>query len=142
MFTKIHHIGVVTDDLERTKNLFVEKLGCEPNRVQEADTGWAKVLFIRLGDIEIEFTEPYDPENYYTKLLAKNGVCFSHLALSVEDTGKAGQYFVDKDVKFLEGFGPGTYTPRGYEILFLDPEEAEGLMIQVASDNPAIDRGY
>ena len=142
MFNKIHHVGVVTDDLERTSKLFTEKLGCVPNRIQEADTGWAKVLFIRLGDVEIEFTEPYDPENYYYKLLKKNGTCFSHLAFSVDDTGKAGKHFVDKGVKFLEGFGPGTYTPRGYEILFLDPEETEGMMIQVASDVPAKDLGY
>ena len=132
----------MTDNLEGTKKLFVEKLGCEPNRIQEADTGWAKVIFLRMGDVEIEFTEPYDPENYYTKLLKKNGTCFSHVAFSVDDTGRSGRHFVGKGVKFLEGFGPGTYTPRGYEILFLDPDETEGLMIQVASDIPAKDMGY
>ena len=45
-------------------------------------------------------------------------------------------------MRFLEGFGPGTYTPRGYEILFLDPAETEGIVIQVASDAPARDMGY
>ena len=42
----------------------------------------------------------------------------------------------------MEGFGPGTYTPRGYEILFLDPSETEEMVIQIASDVPAKDLGY
>ena len=36
----------------------------------------------------------------------------------------------------------GAYTPRGYEILFLHPDETEGIVIQVASDTPAKDLGY
>ncbi|MBI3024756.1 MAG: hypothetical protein HYY66_03590, partial [Candidatus Tectomicrobia bacterium] len=56
--------------------------------------------------------------------------------------GAAGKHFADKGVKFLEGFGPGTYTPRGYEIIFLDPSETEGIVIQAASDVPAKDMGY
>lgn len=143
MFKKIHHVGLITDDMERTKNLFLEKLGCEPNRIQVADTGWAHATFLRMGDVEIEIMEPYDPENHYTKMLEKNGgPCLSHLALSTPDTGKAGDHFQEKGTKFLKGFGPGTYTPRGYEIIFLDPSETEGIVIQVASDVPAKDMGY
>tara|TARA_Y100000590_G_scaffold231877_1_gene261227 strand:+ start:43 stop:474 length:432 start_codon:yes stop_codon:yes gene_type:complete len=143
MFKKIHHIGLITDDMERTKKLFMEKLGCEPNRVQVADTGWAHATFLRMGDVEIEIMQPYDPENHYTKMLEKNGgPCFSHIAFSTEDTGKIGEEFQNKDVKFMEGFGPGTYTPRGYEILFLDPSETEEMVIQIASDVPAKDLGY
>ena len=36
MFKKIHHVGLITDDMERTTKMFQEKLGCEPNRVQVA----------------------------------------------------------------------------------------------------------
>lgn len=137
MFKKIHHVGLITDDMERTVEMFQEKLGCEPNRVQVADTGWARATFLRMGDVEIEIMQPYDPENHYTKMLERNGgPCLSHIALSTPDTGAAGKHFVDGGMKFLEGFGPGTYTPRGYEILFLDPAETEGIVIQVASDTP------
>lgn len=143
MFKKIHHVGLITDDMERTVEMFQEKLGCEPNRVQVADTGWARATFLRMGDVEIEIMQPYDPENHYTKMLERNGgPCLSHIALSTPDTGAAGKHFVDGGVKFLEGFGPGTYTPRGYEILFLDPAETEGIVIQVASDTPAKDMGH
>ena len=143
MFKKIHHVGLITDDMERTVKMFQEKLGCEPNRVQTADTGWAHATFLRMGDVEIEIMQPYDPENHYTKMLERNGgPCLSHIALSTPDTGAAGKHFLDGGVKFLEGFGPGTYTPRGYEILFLDPAETEGIVIQVASDVPAKDMGY
>ncbi len=143
MFKKIHHVGLVTDDMERTKNLFLEKLGCEPNRTQVADTGWAHATFLRMGDVEIEIMQPYDPDNHYTHMLKKNGgPCLSHIAFSTPDTGKAGKHFEGQGTKFLEGFGPGTYTPRGYEIIFLDPPETEGMVIQVASDVPAKDMGY
>ena len=51
MFKKIHHVGLITDDMERTVKMFREKLGCEPNRVQTADTGWAHATFLRMGDV-------------------------------------------------------------------------------------------
>ncbi len=143
MFKKIHHVGLITDDMERTTKMFQEKLGCEPNRVQVADSGWAHATFLRMGDVEIEIMQPYDPENHYTKMLDRNGgPCLSHIALSTPDTGAAGRHFVEDGVRFLGGFGPGAYTPRGYEILFLHPDETEGIVIQVASDVPAKDLGY
>ena len=120
--------------------MFQQKLGCEPNRVQVADTGWAHATFLRMGDVEIEIMQPYDPEHLYTKMLERNGgPCLSHIALSTPDTGK---HFVEDGVKFLDGFGPGAYTPQGYEILFLHPDETEGIAIQVASGTPAKDLGY
>jgi catechol 2,3-dioxygenase-like lactoylglutathione lyase family enzyme len=143
MFKKIHHVGLVTDDMERTKQLFLEKPGYEPNRIQVADTGWAHATFLRMGDVEIEIMQPYDPKNHYTAMLKKNGgPCLSHIALSKPDTGEAGKNFEGKGTKFLEGFWPGTYTPRGYEIIFLDPSETEGIVVQMASDVPAKDMGY
>ena len=71
-------------------------------------------------------------------MLERNGgPCLSHIALSC-----AAKHFVEDGVKFLDGFGPGAYTPRGYEILFLHPDETEGIVIQVASDTPAKDLEY
>ena len=137
MLEKIHHIGLVTDDVERTKKLFLEKLGCEPNRIQEVDSKRAKVAFLRMGDIEIEIMQPKDPSNQNFKILERNGgPCLSHIAFSVPETASVGTELSGKGVKFLSGFGPGTYSGRGYGTMFLEPDEVDGILIQVVSDKP------
>ena len=109
MFKKIHH-----GRHGAHHKMFQEKLGCEPNRVQVADTGWAHATFLRMGDVEVEIMQPYDPENLYTKMLERNdGPCLSHIALSTPDTGAAGKHFVEDGVKVSGWLRPGRLYPPG-----------------------------
>ena len=139
MLQKLHHVGLVTDDMERTKKIFLEFLGCEPNRIQEVDSDRAKVAFLRLGDVEIEIMQPKDPNNHNYKILEKNGApCLSHIAFSVPETAPVGEELIDKGIRFLPGFGPGSYSGRGYGTMFIDPGDTDGIQIQIVSDKPEI----
>lgn len=137
MFEKLHHVGLVTDDAERTKNLFTEKLGCKPNRIQEVESERAKVVFLRMGDVEIEIGQPKNPDHNQYQILERNGgPCISHIAFSVPETASVGKELTEKGIKFLPGYGPGTYSGRGYGTMFLEPAEVDGILIQVVSDKP------
>ncbi len=136
MLSRIDHIGIVTADAEKVVRLFEEALGVKVAKTEHTDPGFAKCTFLQLDNIQIEITEPYDPDHFYTDMVKQRGTCLSHLAFSAGDVeGECGE-IEGRGMGFREGFGPGAKTPRGYSIAFLDPDQTEGVQIQLIAEHP------
>lgn len=135
MLGKILHVGLVVDDMERAVKMFEDLLEVQVNRKQMVDAGFGHATFLRVGDVEIEIMKPTDPANHYTKLLREKGPCLSHICFGVPDTEAAVRRLREKGIRFLPGFDSVGVTPRGLKIVFLDPAQTEGIIVQIAQDD-------
>lgn len=94
-----------------------------------------------MGDVEIEIMKPRAPANQKFKILNRNGgPCLSHIAFSVPETASVGRELSGRGLSFLPGFGPGTYSGRGYGTMSLEPGEVGAILVQVASEEPERER--
>ena len=136
MLSKIDHIGIVTEDTEAVVRLFEERLGCKVSKKESSDAGFVKSTFLHFDNVQIEITEPSDPDNFYSKMVKKRGTCLSHIAFSAEDVVEECEELEKRDFGFREGFGPDRITPRGLRVAFIDPNQTEGVQIQLIAEHP------
>lgn len=100
MFTRISHIGVVVDDMERALRVWRDELGFKQFSEAHFEVEGIRSIFLSLsgspGEMSIELMEPLDKSdmrNPVARRLARRGEGFYHLAVVTDDvagTGRAG----------------------------------------------------
>ena len=69
--TRIDHLAIVVDDLEKALNFWRDGLGLEVSRVEAVPEQGAQVTFLTIGDQKVELVKPTDEESeLYEKLRA------------------------------------------------------------------------
>ncbi|MFA4837386.1 MAG: VOC family protein, partial [Dehalococcoidia bacterium] len=88
-----------------------------------------KAAIIHIGDTEIEFIEPIDPNSGVAKFIEKNGNGIHHICLEVDDT--------DAELKRLEAKGAKLIDKKGRKGLagkigFIHPKSVSGVLTELA----------
>ena len=82
---KLHHIGYVTDNLEKKSKSLCSLLGLECKNEIIVDSGQdVRILFIDTGETQLELIEPLGPNSPVQNHLAKGGGLY-HLCFEVDD---------------------------------------------------------
>jgi len=95
---KLHHVGIVTDKIERRAAAYNQLLGVVPaSEITVDDIQRVRVQFLGCtDDVQIELIEPLDGESPARRALEKGGglnhVCFEvqNVAIAVEEAVKKG----------------------------------------------------
>ena len=136
-FTRVHHVGLVTGDLENARHILVDGFGLS---VDEHRTPWPQgkpgydgttIVEFPVGEMYYEMAKPNDTESEPAQ----------HLAAT---NGRGGMYYVSfasddiaADVQGLQSRGikiKGDWDGKGP--VFLDPTTCLGLRLQVTPDEP------
>ena len=135
--TRIHHVGMVTGELENARKLFCDGFGLA---VDEHRTPWPQgrsgngnalsVVEFPIGEMYYEVTAPNDSESNAARFLDGSGGRggIHYLSIASNDIGKDVQALMNKGVKLQgdwHGEGP----------VFLDPASCLGLEIQITPDD-------
>jgi methylmalonyl-CoA epimerase len=133
IFTRLDHVSIGVNDLEKARKLFVDVLGGEPLR----DVGTNPAEFFewttfKLGGKKVELVAPTEPgEGGVGRYLAKHGEGFHHLSIAVANLADAIQYFESKGLRVL---APSTADPN-WKHCYLHPHDTHGALIQVFEEN-------
>lgn len=101
---KLNHIGYITDQIEETKNGFLQ-LGYVSEPIVDFEAHKCKICFLRKeGETSIELVEPYE-DNKNLRRLLKNGVTPYHICYEVED--------IDNTINYLSSSG---YVPLSHPV--------------------------
>ncbi|TMT81689.1 VOC family protein [Haloterrigena sp. H1] len=86
MVSKIDHLGILVDDIDRNRTLF-ERLGLEVGAVERVPAFSVEIAFIRVGESLVELVEPVDPDSGLAADLetAKRPAVLHHVAFRVDD---------------------------------------------------------
>jgi|SRR3989338_1361762 len=127
---KLHHIGIVVEDIEKSRKryekIFGIKVGIKP---YEDKNMKVKILFFDLGDVKIELVEPVG-ESGVSRFLEKKGEVLHHLAYEVRDINKTVKNLKEKGANIIEPVD--AYEGR---VAFIHPKDVGILIEFVESKN-------
>ncbi|MGB9814297.1 MAG: methylmalonyl-CoA epimerase [Thermovenabulum sp.] len=126
---KIDHIGIAVKDLEEAKKVYTDLLGLEVHGEEVVEEQKVKVVFIPVGDSEVELLESTDPEGPIAKFIEKNGEGIQHIAFRVDDIEKALEELKQKGVRLIDE--KPRYGAGGAKIAFIHPKATKGVLIEL-----------
>jgi methylmalonyl-CoA epimerase len=132
MITKMHHTGIIVDDLERAIKKF-EGFGLKREDIIERKGEGIKIVFFPIGDSRVELLtfspdKGWDP--VHTVVRSQKGAV-SHICFEVDDLDSSIKDFEKSGAKLLEGCPMAGAHGR---VAFFNPETTEGVLIELCQE--------
>jgi methylmalonyl-CoA/ethylmalonyl-CoA epimerase len=126
--TKINHVAIVVEDIERALGFWRDALGLELDHVEDVPSQKAQVAFMPVGDGEVELVRPTDPNTGAGKFLAERGGGMHHLCFEVDDLDAKLEELKAKGVRLINE------TPvelPGRRLAFVHPKSSGGVLVEL-----------
>jgi methylmalonyl-CoA/ethylmalonyl-CoA epimerase len=130
MFTFVHHVHYVVEDLEKVISYMEKNFEMVPQHQGENTERAYREAIYKVGPTLIEFTQPTKADTSMAKFLQKKGPGVYHVAWGTELLEEKAKRLASKGVK-LRDSGIGR-SPRGYKTLNFDPSDSIGTLFQLA----------
>ena len=85
MIKRLHHVGIVTRDLDAAFPFYRDILGLPVDFSMELEQFKVKVAFLTAGEVQIELIQPLSGEIRAGQFLAERGEGLYHMALETDD---------------------------------------------------------
>jgi methylmalonyl-CoA epimerase len=148
---KLDHIGIAVRSIAEARKFFEEVLGASFDfEVENPEAGW-RLVVLDLKGLSLELLEPLGEGSFLHKFLGKRGEGLHHLTFEVSDIRERlpelkerGVRLVDPllaqlragGVRVVDEFDLGA----GWKTAFISPRSAHGVLIQLGSGFPTLNR--
>jgi len=128
MLKKIDHIAIAVSSVDDALKVFGEVFGLKAEHIEEIPDQKVKAATVRIGDTNIEFIEPTDPESGVAKFMEKKGEGIHHICVEVAD--------IDAELKALEAKGVALIDKQARKglagrIAFVHPKSTKGVLMEL-----------
>lgn len=129
MIKRIDHVAVAVKNLDDAVASFDKLFGLKPSKIEEIPDQGVKAALIHIGDTELEFIQPINPDTGVAKFLENKGEGIHHICIEVDDT--------DQELKRIEDQGGKLIDKQGRKGLagkigFIHPKSVNGVLIELA----------
>lgn len=125
----IEHVAIATEKSDPIFSLFQTLFGVQSGGEEDVPSQKVKTKFFDLGGVHFELLEPLSSDSPISKYLAKRGNGFHHLAVRVDDIGKAMAHFRSQGAQLIDE------KPRtgagGCLTAFIHPKSFGGLLVEL-----------
>lgn len=130
MYTKVHHIGIAVNDLEKSVELYRDLLGLPLDGTHAVPEQKVRTAFFPVGETQLELIQPTEGNVGVTKFLEKRGEGIHHLCFEVDDIDAALADCRSRGLRLIDE------TPREIEdgrkkMAFLHPKSTGGVLIEL-----------
>ena len=128
MIKRVDHIAIAVNSADDALSVFDSVFGLKADHIEELPDQGVKAATVRVGDTNIEFIEPTDPEGGVAKFIEKKGEGFHHICVEVDD--------IDAELKSLAARGVELIDKQARKglagmIAFLHPRATKGVLIEL-----------
>jgi methylmalonyl-CoA/ethylmalonyl-CoA epimerase len=128
--SRIHHIGVLVDDLDQAKRFMTDVLALQLVSEGVSRESAARYAFYQWGEIQVELLEITDPEKRRQRMGGERLARIEHVGVAVDDLAAT--------VGRLRARGVRTTTPEPaavgqWRYYFTEPETTDGVAYQLLS---------
>lgn len=129
MIKRIDHVAIAVKNLDDAVASFDKLFGLKPSKIEEIPDQGVKAALIHIGDTELEFIQPINPDTGVAKFLENKGEGIHHICIEVDDT--------DQELKRIEAQGGKLIDKQGRKGLagkigFIHPKSVNGVLIELA----------
>jgi methylmalonyl-CoA/ethylmalonyl-CoA epimerase len=128
---RLHHVAIAVADLEAASAFYRFTLGAKVSGPLAMPDHGVSVVFVELPNTKIELMEPLGERSPIARFLAKHpsgGV--HHICFEVEDILTACEQLTSAGTHIL-GDGTPKIGAQGKEVLFLNPKDCAGTLIEL-----------
>ncbi|MET3506591.1 methylmalonyl-CoA epimerase [Halalkalibacter oceani] len=129
MISKINHIAIIVKNIEEALIPYQRALGLDSTEIELVEEFNVRVVFIPVGDTQIELVEPLEENQPLNEFLKKTGGGLHHIALEVGE--------IEGAIKELEKEGinmddrvprPGAHNTK---VAFANEKEFNGVIMEL-----------
>jgi methylmalonyl-CoA epimerase len=128
MITKVSHVGVVVNNLDKMLQMYESIFQLKPSAVKDGMGGKLRIAFLPVGDGEIELLQPMDPKTSFGKFLQSHGEGLHHIALTSDNIDSEIARLKKEGVAFD---GDPRVGAHGVRIVFTMPETTGGMAYEI-----------
>ena len=141
MLNKLHHIGIVVNDIKLASFFYKDILGFKLTHEETIQDQGVHAVLLNASNCEIELLQPIDNISGVAKYLKKSGDSFHHLCFSVDNienelyrlkkmsiSGKDVRLIDEKARKGLVG-----------DVAFIHPESTNNVLVEIAKPTKLIE---
>lgn len=125
---KINHVAIAVGDIDSSLTFWRDALGLEVDHIEDVPSQKATVVFIPVGESEVELVRPTSEDTGVAKFLAERGGGMHHLCFEVDDIGAMLAELKAKGVRLINE------TPLelpGRKMAFVHPKSAGGVLVEL-----------
>jgi methylmalonyl-CoA epimerase len=130
MFTKVHHVTYVVENVQEMAEYLERNFGLKPERADEMTAQGYKSILYRIGPTIVDFFEPTREDTAMARQLRESGPGVAHVAWGVAGIDQVFQELKRKGNQ-LRGDGPSV-SPFGYKTVSIEPSSSHGIYFQLA----------
>jgi methylmalonyl-CoA/ethylmalonyl-CoA epimerase len=127
--TRINHVAVVVDDMEKSLAFWRDTLGMELHELRDVPAEQSQVAFLPLEGSEVELVQPTTGDSGIAKYLAKRGPGMHHICLEVDDLAAMLAQMKAKGIRLINEEPRAAADGRKYA--FVHPESTGGVLVEL-----------
>lgn len=126
---KLHHVGIVTDNMEQLLSLWQNTLGLPIIKTEHNDDEAVDIAFLGIGDSAIEIIVPTTEDSGIAKHMAKKGTGQHHICIEVDDIQSVMDKLREDGFELIDDVPKTRHDGTLYA--FTHPKSTGGTMIEL-----------
>jgi len=126
--TKINHVAIAVPEVEGALNFWRDALGLAVDHIEDVPSQKSTVVFIPVGESEVELVKPTSDDTGVAKFIAEKGGGMHHLCFEVDDIEGMLADLKAKGVRLINE------TPLelpGRKMAFVHPKSTGGVLVEL-----------
>jgi methylmalonyl-CoA/ethylmalonyl-CoA epimerase len=125
---KINHVAIAVSDVDASLTFWRDALGLAVDHIEDVPSQKATVVFIPVGESEVELVRPTSDDTGVAKFLAERGGGMHHLCFEVDDIQSMLNDLLVKGIRLINE------TPLelpGRKMAFVHPKSTGGVLVEL-----------
>jgi methylmalonyl-CoA/ethylmalonyl-CoA epimerase len=125
---KINHVAIAVKDVEESLKFWRDALGLQVDHTENVPSQKAEVVFIPVGDSEIELVRPTSPDTGVAKFLEEHGGGMHHLCFEVDHIDEMLGQLKKKGIRLINEVA---LELPGRKMAFIHPKSTNGVLVEL-----------
>jgi methylmalonyl-CoA/ethylmalonyl-CoA epimerase len=125
---KINHVAIAVPDVDASLTFWQDALGLKVDHVEDVPSQKSTVVFLPIGESEVELVKPTSEDTGVAKFIAERGGGMHHLCFEVDDIVSVLADLKAKGVRLIDE------TPKelpGRKMAFVHPKSTGGVLVEL-----------
>ena len=125
---KINHVAIAISDVDSSLTFWRDAMGLEVDHIEDVPSQKASVVFIPVGESEVELVRPTSEDTGVAKFLAERGGGMHHLCFEVDDIIEMLAELKARGVRLINEV-PNVLPGR--KMAFIHPQSTGGVLVEL-----------
>ena len=125
---KINHIAIAVKDVEESLMFWRDAMGLKVDHIEDVPSQKSEVVFIPVGDSEVELVRSTSPDSGVAKFVEEKGGGMHHLCFEVDNIDEMLMQLKEKGIRLINEVA---LELPGRKMAFIHPKSTNGVLVEL-----------